>query len=572
MKQVRILLVMLSVLVLLGPALIAGAAGSGERSAVDRRSVDLGPARAPGRDVGLARLGGLTGRELKLWASRNLQAPGARRYLHSEVECTTDASTTKPDFRLDCDSLLPNNEPDIEVDPLNPLHLVASSNDYDSCCDGFYTSFDGGLSWTQGNMSAENVGRIGSDPVTVFDPKSGHVIHASLNFLINRDGLAKDGDVVVSISTDGGITWGRPVEVADGEGNDESPTQLFHDKEWIVVDTTPASPFYGRAYLTWSGFVSHDGEYAESAILEAHSDDGGRTWTAPKEISGSAPFCDIQYDGPAGECDENQLSVPTVAPDGTVYVAFENEQNSTIQEPGDGFPNPQDIHDNQYLVVKSTDGGVTWSAPVIAATLEDGPTNYPVGSSDRQTLTGYQVRVNSGGNIVAAPSGALFLVWSDNRNGTAHPAEPVTNTDVFVSSSVDGGTTWTPPLPVDSAPGDQWFPWVDVDPITGQLGIVYHTRNETDPDLYNTAVATGLPGAFTITEVSTAPSNPTRSVFFKAKRRGCFACATFMGDYNRIAFGSDGVAHVAWTDMRRPFRHAENPPQFLQFIFYTSIP
>ena len=328
------------------------ASGSAGR-VVDRRSVDLGRAASAPRSAGLARLSGLSGRELKFYASQHLQVKTGLRYLHSLIECQTTASTTSADYRLDCDSIFPNNEPDIEVDPLDPLHIVASSNDYDSCCDGFYTSFDGGQTWAQGNMSAEDDTRIGSDPVTVFEPVSGNVIHSSLNFQSTSDGLAKDGDLVVSISTDGGLTWGRPVVVADGQGNDEAPTQFFNDKEWIVVDDNPASPFYGRTYLTWSGFVSHAAEYAESAIYEAHSDDGGRTWTDPKEISGSAPFCDIQYDGPAGECDENQFSNPTVAPDGTVFVAFENEQNSAIQEPGDDFPNPQKIHDNMYLVVRS---------------------------------------------------------------------------------------------------------------------------------------------------------------------------------------------------------------------------
>lgn len=545
---------------------------SGGSGPTTRRSVDLGQARAPAADVGLARLGGLTSRELKLWASQNLVVPTGAKYLKSLVECETQASATQPDFKLDCDTILPNNEPDIEVNPTDPSHIVASSNDYDSCCDGFYTSFDGGQTWTQGNMSAEDSKRIGSDPVTVFDPVSGNVIHSSLNFLITQDGLAKDGDVVVSISKDGGITWGRPVVVLTGQGNDESPTQIFNDKEWIVVDTNPSSPFYGRTYLTWSRFVSHDAVYAESAIFEAHSDDGGKTWSAAQEIDGSAPFCDIQYDGPAGECDENQFSVPTVAPDGAVYVAFENEQNSTIQEPGEEFGNEQQIHDNQYLVVKSVDGGVTWSAPVIAATLEDGPTNYPVNVVGRQTMTGYQTRTNSAGNIVASHTGELFLVWSDNRNGTSDPLTPVTNTDIFISTSDDKGATWSAPAPVDTGTGDQWFPWVDVDPTTGDLAIVYHTRNDPDPALYNTAVATGSIGSFTITQVSTKPSNPTRSVFFKAKAPGCFGCSTFIGDYNRIAFGSDGVAHVTWTDMRRPYPKASKPPQYLQFLFYRQMP
>ncbi len=558
--------------VLLVPAVSAGAGGT----ASSRRTVEVGRSTAhfaaPSRGAGLARLGGLTPRELKAWARGRSVAPAGAAYLHSLVECTATASTTRPDSRLDCDSVLPNNEPDVEVDPLDPQHIVASSNDYDSCCDAFYTTFDGGQTWAVGNMSAEDTHRTGSDPVTVFEPRTGNVIHASLNFIITKQGLARDGDLVVSISHDGGLTWGRPVVISDGQGDDEDPTQYFNDKEWIVVDTNPASPFYGRTYVTWSRFLSHTAEYAESPIFEAHSDDGGVTWSAPQEIDGSGSFCDIQYDGPAGECDENQFSVPTVGTDGTVYVAFENEQNSTLQEPGEEFGNDQKIHDNQYLVVRSTDGGVTWSAPVIAATLEDGPTNYPLNGNERQTLTGYQVRVNSAGNLVAGPAGTLYLVWSDNRNGTSDPDLPVTNTDVFITSSIDGGATWSTPSAVDAGPGDQWFPWVDFDPTTGRLGIVYQTRNDADPALYNTAVATGLPGAFTIAQVSSAPSDPTRSVFFKSKVAGCFACATFMGDYNRLAYGPDGAAHVAWTDMRRPWPRAGNPPQYFQFIFTTQIP
>jgi hypothetical protein len=84
-------------------------------------------------------------------------------------------------------------------------------------------------------------------------------------------------------------------------------------------------------------------------------------------------------------------------------------------------------------------------------------------------------------------------------------------------------------------------------------------------------VAIGAPGDFTVTRLSTTPSDPTRSVFFKAKARHCFACATFIGDYNRIAFGSDGVANVVWTDMRRVYAAGDNPNRHLQFVFFRRL-
>ncbi len=135
----------------------------------------------------------------------------------SEFECT--ALTGGANTNLDCDDPFPNNEPDIEVDPANPLHMVASSNDYGSCCDQYYTTFDGGASWSTGNMSTEKpgpLGPIGSDPVTVFDTKHDVTLHASLNFFVSKDFEETcNGDLVVSPSKDGGLNWeptcrGRP--------------------------------------------------------------------------------------------------------------------------------------------------------------------------------------------------------------------------------------------------------------------------------------------------------------------------------------------------------------------------
>jgi hypothetical protein len=480
---------------------------------------------------------------------------------HSQFECI--APSGGANTNLDCDDPFPNNEPDIEVDPAAPGHLVASSNDYGSCCDQFYTSLDGADTWTTGNMSKNNPQQTGSDPVTVFDRKHGTVIHTSLNYSFQLPtGEACRGDVTVSVSTDGGITW-LPAQVVDsGFGCDLSNTQLFNDKEWIVTDNNPSSPFYGRTYLTWTKFISASGQYQSSPIFESHSDDGGKHWTKAQEISGSnAGLCTFQVSGPAGQCDENQGSVPTVGPDGTVYVAFENEQNQALWEPGEFF-------DDQYLMVKSTNGGRTWSSPTFVVGMEDGSADYPLNVNGRQTLTGYQVRVWSVGNIVASPTdGKLYLVFSDNRNGAHDSANPVTNTDVFLMVSSNGGGSWNGPMQVDSGAGDQWFPWVDVNPTNGEIGILYHDRGGSNGPLYHTAIAEGAPGSLVKTTASTAASNPTQSRFFRAGVPGCENCATFHGDYINVAYGPDGTAHMVWTDMRDP---SDIPGLFSQFIYYAQ--
>jgi hypothetical protein len=485
--------------------------------------------------------------------------PGARN--NWIFECT--AFSGGLNTNLDCDDPFPNNEPHIVVDAANPNHMIASSNDYGSCCDQYYTSFNGGASWSTGNMSIEDKSRTGSDPVTAIDVKHGVALHASLNYRFNKDGEACDGDVVVSPSKDGGLTWDKPVVVGFGKGCDLDKFQNFSDKEWIATDNNPRSRFYGRTYVTWTAFIGNSGEYVESPIMETHSDDGGKHWSKPQEISGSnRDVCTFQTEGKRDECDEDQASVPTIGPDGTVYVAFLNSQNEATWEPSEVF-------EDQYLVVTSKDGGEKWSKPTFVVAMEDGSRDYPINVDGRQTLTGYQVRVWGAGNIVASPkqNGKLYLVFSDNRNGAHDVDDPVTNSDVFVVSSSDAGKHWTPPVLVDRGAGDQWFPWVDVNPVTGNIGVLYHDRGASNGPTYNTALAEGQPGSLVKTIVNTEPSHPTMSEFFQAGIPTCEFCATFHGDYISVAYGSDGHANTTWTDMRDPSPFT--PGLFLQFIYYA---
>ncbi len=439
-----------------------------------------------------------------------------------------------------CDNvLLPHNETAVAVDPLDPNHLVGGSNDTQvigggaRSSMGFYTSFDGGASWLNG--AVPNGGfEIVSDPAVGFDTL-GNVFFSGVAFDLGRGGLALGGAIQVSRSTDSGRTFSKPVEVervnTDG---------ILEDKPYLAVDTNPRSPFLNSVYITWSRFHFSSGVYLESPIFFSASRDGGQTWTAPKEISGTnRAVCTfsgtpLPYDG---RCKEDQFSSPVIAANGTLFVAFENEQAI----------NDGQFRD-QYLVVKSTDGGETWSAPVRASDIiHDGVRDYPTNIVGRQTLSNSQFRVNSAGNLaVDAVSGALFLVWSDNRNGTAAN----TNTDVFLVRSTDGGGTWSLPITVTSAPNDQFYPWAAVGP-DGTLNVSYFDRRY-DPanSKYGITLARLAPGSrtFKVQEIDAGLSDPNHARWFSGATGGK---TIFLGDYNGLTVGSDGVAHAMWTDMRR---------------------
>ena len=421
--------------------------------------------------------------------------------------------------QLDCDDPFPNNEPDIEVDPANPLHMIASSNDYGSCCDECYTTFDGGATWSTGNISTgSRAGPTGSDPVTSFDTKHHVALHASLNYFFNddftRDVRRRRRRVAVEgrrpqLGSAGRRRPGRrlrPRQEADlqRQGMDRRPTTTS------TRSSTAGRTSRGRSSSRTT--ASSCGRRSSSRTATTAASTGRKA----QEISGSnKELCTFQTTGHDGQCDEGTSSRRRPSrPDGTVYVAFLNPQNESLWEPGEVF-------DDQYLLVKSKDGGEHWSKPTFVVGLEDGSNDYPLNVDGRQTLSGYQVRVWSLGNIVASPNdGTLYLTFSDNRNGIHDVANPVTNTDVFVMSSSDGGKTWSDPSRVDAGGGDQWFPWVDVNPVTGTIGVLVQRPRRVERHVLRRRARRGDARlASSKTTLSTAPSDPVHSIFFQAGGR-----------------------------------------------------
>src|SRR6266516_234608 len=442
-------------------------------------------------------------------------------------------------------SCLPQDETSLDINPKAKHNIIGGANDYRLGwgTSGFYASTDHGQHWYDGIIpfpslpTGDNLDG-GGDPAVVYD-REGIAYYADINFNRTDD----TSGVWVSRSTNGGFTWSRPCVairtaappseqgVCGGAGDVRQPgdgTVNFvqdndaalnssvpgNDKEWITAGPRPAgvsaqcfTPFTHSAVTCGANMVGVDRLYVTYSLFSAagsaqiflsYSDDRGHSWSAPKYIAGSGAFCFFF----GGNCRDSQGSQPTVNPTtGQLWVGFIN---------GDTFD------EDQYLVVTSTDGGNTFSAPSRVDTLYD--VNEPRAVNGRTDCVARgqgstrAVPTNSCfrfdpimNSIVADKRGGafandLYVVLVDNRNGTIRDS----NNDVFFYKSTDGGTTWIGPTRVNNDRSetptnrdcgrntnsiggnsancaehnwgaDQWFPWVTID-TRGNLNVTFHDR------------------------------------------------------------------------------------------------
>lgn len=475
--------------------------------------------------------------------------PGAYRNPPSPI-CTTPTASAA-NVNTDCEGLAPHNETTIAVDPTNRLHQIAAANDYqlsispggtvyETLLTRAHVTFDGGRTWTTYPIPAGSYTSTG-DPAVAFD-QAGTPYISTIGFLWSQNGFCcTNPDILVTSSGDGGRTWATPVRIASGTGTFSSPG-VFNDKEYLTAWGN------GNAIVTFTRFNDgKGGSYVSSPILASVTHDGGRSWTTPEMISGSAPFCI----GSAGDdaCDQDQFSTPVVAADGSIHVAFESLASATTGR-------------DYYLVVTvDPASGRRVAGPSLVATLVDGVTDYPIDKGGRQTYHDSQFRTTSSGNLAADPTSPthLAVVWSDMRNSVLPaPADPYTastNSDVAVSQSFDGGATWSAPAVV-RASGDQFMPWAVYDTF-GRLRIGYFDRSY-DPanHRYGYTLATEtVRGSlrFVTSQLTTALSDPTMNDrwFAGTTVNPAFPHPTsFMGDYSGIAADPAGGVSALWTDMR----------------------
>ena len=352
---------------------------------------------------------------------------------------------------------------------------------------GWATSTDGGTTWSHGFLPGLTTGQgtgpydAASDPVVAYDAKHAVWMIASLPISSTLQTPA----VTVNHSTDG-MTWQNPVGV--------DTTAQSSDKNWIVCDNSPASPFYGNCYVEWDDYGNDD------ELLMSTSSDGGMTWGA------ATPTADLAG-GIGGQ--------PLVQPNGTVVV-------------------PVLLDAGEMAAFASTNGGTSWTAPANIALVQ------------AHTDAG---GIRSGPLPSAAVDGAgtVWVMWEDCRFRTN-----CASNDLVYSTSTDG-VNWSAAtrVPIDqtSSTADYFIPGLGIDPATSgasaHVAIHYYYYSQTNCtvsscQLYAGFIASANGGSTWNTPVTLA--GPMQLGWLPNSQNGLM-----VGDYIATAFTS-GVPHGVFAD------------------------
>ena len=309
------------------------------------------------------------------------------------------------------------NEPSLCVDPTNRNRMAIGWRQFDTITNNFrqagvsYTT-DGGLTWTSSVLTP---GNFRSDPVLEADA-NGNFYYSSLSSVTSAE---------IFKSTDGGATWGTPINAFGG------------DKQWIAIDRT-TGPGRGNIYQHWNVQFS---SVANTSFTR--STNGGASYDNP--TTGPNPY--------------SKWGTMDVAPDGALVIAGAALDTA-----------------NGHLFAKSTNAQFSEDSPTFSTrTINLGG----------RTVTGAVNPVGLLGQVLVATDhsqnstrGNIYVLGSVDPDG----ADPL---DVMFIRSTDGGNTWSAPRKVNNNPAGQnsyqWFGTMSVAP-NGRIDVIY---NDTAVDPSN---------------------------------------------------------------------------------------
>src|SRR5216110_851843 len=340
------------------------------------------------------------------------------------------------------------NECAISVDPTDGNKMTIAWRQFDSVLSNFreagwgYTT-DGGATWTFPGVLENGVFR--SDPVTNSN-EVGNFFYLSLQSDVNQSFFCDD----LWRSLNGGQSWTLLSGERGGGGG---------DKEWFTIDKT-SGPGHGFQYQADDGINCSGG-----GVEFQRSTNGGVTWQSPITVphspvygtldvdtngnlfiggEGNTFFCvrssNAQIGGQTPTFDRSTAvnmggflgsgGINPAGLDGMVFLAVDRSgtaTNNNIYMLASVVPPGRSTTD--VMFVRSTDGGLTFSAP---RRINDDPVNPS--------------KWHWFGTLSVAPNGRIDSVWYDTRNAANN-----TDSQLFYSWSTDGGVTWSANVAVSNA-------------------------------------------------------------------------------------------------------------------------
>ncbi|MFG2999604.1 Ig-like domain-containing protein [Streptomyces sp. NPDC048340] len=370
------------------------------------------------------------------------------------------------------------------------------------------------------------------DPSLAFDAQGRlFVTHLSrgLNTTPNQLGV---GVARINDTTTTGNQTYTPVRVSNNGAID-------NDKQWLVVDANPTSPYVGNLYIVWTEFG------IGTRILFSRSTNAGATWSAPAAISA------------AGE-GFVWPSHAAVAQNGDLYVAYHTD---TCGTPGTGT----------VQLLRDGSGGADFAAGTVTqknAAFTAGQATVTCNvQSGAGTIPGTDFWLQGTVQPWILPdparAGNVYVVSNDDPNNVFGNGD---DADVVIARSTDNGQTFTRGR-VDHGPGQTFavMPTAHIDQDGNAVVTWYDNRsgrrnNGTGPnggnnfllELYGT---TSRDGGQTWTQdfrVSDSAFDPDLNA---PCRFDCGAGSTNqtlrIGEYNGL-WSVDGIGYATWTGNTTP--------------------
>jgi hypothetical protein len=376
------------------------------------------------------------------------------------------------------------NEPAIVALPFNPDCAFSAANDYrtiDFAGDpnvrpsaeawiGVYRSCDRGRHWVGSLLPGfpTDTSTAGtSSPLFGLAAAADPVLAAGTTGKVYLGGIAFDRGGVsrvfvaryTGLGSSSGYDFTRIVDVGTVSSNG-----IFVDKPWIIADVPRAGGALptacGNVYFSYTIFdgVESNGNF-RSKVMFARSTDCGETFSRPIKLN-------MNYN-------RNQGTAMAVDPNtGALYVAWRH------------------FGEDRILLVKSTDGGLNFSNPT-SLTLS------PIASFDQPTIStpNETFRTNGFPSIVADGQGRVYAAWQERVNANGSLVQIGTNgipvaggsPRIVLTTSFDGGLTWTARQTVENATGAQVMPSLSLG--GGILRLLYY---QSQGDVGSNGFITGI--------------------------------------------------------------------------------